>query len=191
VECNRDAAFSYHNLIRTGGETVCKFSSFCGDRGIMRRMVLGPHYKTLPSEPNILTCSLFFHSEEKERSSHLPCPLARWWERSAQRMRAPVLRLGGHRPSGRLCAVRGKHCSPCRCAPWLRLVMFWLYVHAGLSPQVLKASSPHAEWLGDPLRPQLQCCQGRPPHLSPTRAGERRYWTSFMRRPRVGAGIRT
>jgi hypothetical protein len=159
-------AYSYQHLIRTGGKTVHTFFPSCGEQGVMRRMVPGPHYKTLPSRLNVLTSKrLFFRSEEKERSSHLPCPLARWWERSAQWMRAPMLRLRGRRPSGRLYAIKGKHYSPYRCAPWLRLVMFRLRVRAGLSPRVLKASSSRAKRLGDPLWPRRW---HRNPHPSPT-----------------------
>jgi hypothetical protein len=154
-------------------------------------MVPGPHYKTLPSRPNILTGKcLFFHSEEKERYSRLPCPLASWWERSAWRMRAPALRLRDRRPSGRLFTVRGKHCPPCHCTTWLRLVMFWLCVRAGLSPRVLKASSPRAERLEDFLQPQHWHHRGRPPHPSLMRASAGRYGTSFVRRSRPGASIR-
>jgi hypothetical protein len=171
-----------------GGETVHTFSSSCRDRGVMHRMKPRPHYKTPPSRPNVLTSKrLFFRSEAKETSSRLPRPLARWWERSTWRLRAPALCLGGHRPSGRLCTVRGKHCSPCRCVPWLRLVTLWLFVRAGLSPRVLKASSPRVEQLGDPLRPWCRRHQGHP---SPTRAGVGRCGTLFARRLRLGAGIR-
>jgi hypothetical protein len=74
---------------------VRTFSSSRGDRGVVRRVVPGSQYNAPPSRPNVLTGeSLFFRSEEEERSTHLSCHLSRWWERSAWRMRAPVLRLG-------------------------------------------------------------------------------------------------
>jgi hypothetical protein len=152
----------------------------------------GTIIKTLPSWPKVLSGKrLFFHSEEKERSSCPPCPLVRWWERTAQWTWVPALHLGSRRRSERLCAIRGKHCSPCRNAPWLWLVMFCLRVRAGLSPRVPKTSSPGEDRSEDLLRPRRRRCQGRAPHLSLMRVSVGRYGTSFVRRPRPGAGIRT